>query len=121
MLRVQGLPATLTAFITSMAVLFQSAMTSARTGVLAEIRARPTIATFSTFIVASLEKWDFRTSANVVWMYLRNRLVVRAASAPVTRKRRPTTRGPLQFRQVIRSRRYLAKVEPVLGRVRCRS
>src|SRR3982751_5359890 len=58
MLRVQGLPATLTAFITSMAVLFQSAMTSARTGVLAEIRAKPTIAAFSTFIVASFEKLD---------------------------------------------------------------
>ena len=66
MLRVHGLPPTLTAFITSMAVLFQSAMTSARTGVLAEIRARPTIAVFSTFIVASFEKLDFRTTANVV-------------------------------------------------------
>src|SRR3979409_564630 len=60
MLRVHGLPATLTAFITSMAVLFQSAMTSARTCVLPEIRARPTIAAFSTFIVASFfEKSDF--------------------------------------------------------------
>ena len=87
MLRVHGLPPTLTAFITSMAVLFQSAMTSARTSVLAEIRARPTIATFSTFIVASIEKLDFRTIANVgvtinvVWMYLRNHLVVRAAAS----------------------------------------
>jgi hypothetical protein len=32
-------------------------MTSARTSVLAEIRARPTIATFNTFIVASFEKF----------------------------------------------------------------
>src|SRR5437868_4586733 len=53
MLRVQGLPATLTAFITSMAVLFQSVITSARTGVVLEARARPTIAAFSMFIVAS--------------------------------------------------------------------
>jgi hypothetical protein len=62
-----------------MAVLFQSAMTSARTGVLAEIRARPTIATFNTFIVAS-EKLDFRTTANVVWMYLRKHVVVHATA-----------------------------------------
>src|SRR4029453_11269302 len=57
MLRVHGLPATLTAFITSIAVLFQSAMTSARTNVLVEIRARPTIAAFNRFIVASFENW----------------------------------------------------------------
>src|SRR6478735_3514136 len=56
MLRVHGLPPTLTAFITSMAVLFQSAMTSARTSVLPDIRARPTIAAFSTFIVASFSE-----------------------------------------------------------------
>jgi hypothetical protein len=66
MLRVHGLPPTLTAFITSMAVLFQSAMTSARTGVLAEMSARPTIATFNTFIVASFEKFIFELNANVV-------------------------------------------------------
>src|SRR5205809_4705660 len=36
-----------------------------RTGVLAEIRVRP-IATFSTFIVASFEKLDFRMTANAV-------------------------------------------------------
>src|SRR4051812_33181961 len=83
MLRVHGLPPTLTAFITSMAVLFQSPMTSARTDVLAEIRARPTIAAFSTFIVTSFEKLDFRTTATVVWMYLRKHVVMHAtASAP---------------------------------------
>jgi hypothetical protein len=49
----------LAAFITSMAVLVQSAMTSARTGVLAEIRTGPTIAAFSALIVASFEKLDF--------------------------------------------------------------
>jgi hypothetical protein len=37
------------------------------------------------------KKLDLRMTANVVWMYLRNHLVVRAtASAPVIRKRRPT-------------------------------
>jgi hypothetical protein len=42
-------------------------MTSARTGVLPDIRATPTIAAFSTFIVASFcEKLDFQTTANVV-------------------------------------------------------
>jgi len=46
--------------------LFQSAMTSARTGVLAEMSARPTIATFNTFIVASFEKFIFELNANVV-------------------------------------------------------
>src|SRR5690242_14371540 len=40
MLRVHGLPPTLTAFITSMAVLFQSAMTSARASVLAGAQGR---------------------------------------------------------------------------------
>jgi hypothetical protein len=41
-------------------------MMSARTSVLPEIRATPTIAAFSTFIVASFEKLDFRTTTNVV-------------------------------------------------------
>ena len=55
-------------------------------------------------------------------MYLHNHLVVRAAaSAPVTRKRRPTTKVHYNFRQVVRLRRYLANVEPALSRVRCRS
>ena len=66
MLRVHGLPATLTAFITSIAVLFQSPMTSAWTGVLAEMRTKPTIADFSTFIVASFEKLNFQMTAYVV-------------------------------------------------------
>jgi hypothetical protein len=60
MLRVHGLPATFTAFITSMEVVFQSVITSARASVLPEIRARPTIAAFSMFIVASSsEKLEF--------------------------------------------------------------
>src|SRR4051794_35258921 len=59
MLRVQGFPPTLTAFMMSIAVLFQSVMTSARTSVLLDIRARPTIAVFSTFIVASFSEIEF--------------------------------------------------------------
>ena len=80
MLRVHGLPATLTAFITSMAVLFQSVMTSARTSVLPEIRARPTIAAFSTFIVASFsEKLDFQNDCQCgVKSYPRNHLIARS-------------------------------------------
>src|SRR4051812_35284393 len=52
-LRVQGFPATLTAFITSMAALFQSVTTSARPGVTPEISVRLTIAALSALIDAS--------------------------------------------------------------------
>src|SRR5262245_26275112 len=51
--RVQGLPATLTAFMTSMAAWFQSVMTSARAGIVTEISTRPTIAVLSSLIFAS--------------------------------------------------------------------
>src|SRR5436190_19699622 len=61
MLRVHGLPATLTAFITSMAVLFQSVMTSARASVVLEISAKPRIAVLSARIIASI----FRASQNL--------------------------------------------------------
>src|SRR6267142_5138395 len=107
MLRVHGLPLTLTAFITSMAVLFQSAMTSALTTVLPEIRAKPTIAAFSTFIVASFEKLDFRTTTNVVCMYPRSHLVMRAAaSAPGhAKKLAQLPRVHYNFRQVVRLQR----------------
>src|SRR5262245_4159219 len=51
--RVHGLPATLTAFMTSIAVWVQADMTSAPAGVFTEIKARPTIADLRAFIVAS--------------------------------------------------------------------
>src|SRR6476469_2827303 len=53
-LRVQGLPATFTALMTSMAVWFQSEMTSARASVAPKISVRQTIAPLSAFIVASV-------------------------------------------------------------------
>src|SRR5262245_48753322 len=51
--RVHGFPATLTAFMTSIAAWFQSVITSALDGVAVAIRARPAIAVLSALIVAS--------------------------------------------------------------------
>jgi hypothetical protein len=52
-LRVHGLPATFTAAMTSMAVLFQSVTTSARASVVPEMSARPTMAVLRALIVTS--------------------------------------------------------------------
>src|SRR5215831_8552919 len=52
--RVQGLPATLTAFMTSIAAWFQSVITSALEGVATAINARPATAVLSAFIVGIL-------------------------------------------------------------------
>src|SRR5215467_9082402 len=51
--RVHGFPATLTAFMTSIAAWFQSVMTSAWLGIVTEIRARPAIAVLSALIATS--------------------------------------------------------------------
>jgi hypothetical protein len=52
-LRVHGLPPTFTAAMTSMAVLFQSVITSARASVVPEMSARPTMAVLRALIVTS--------------------------------------------------------------------
>jgi hypothetical protein len=60
---------------------------------LAEIRTGPTIAAFSTLIVAS-KSWISERLPNVVWMYLRKHVVVRAAaSAPRHANASPNHQG----------------------------
>jgi hypothetical protein len=60
---------------------------------------------------------------NVVWMYLRNHLVVRAAASapPSCESVAQLPRVHYNFNRVGRLRRYLANVEPALSRVRCGS
>src|SRR5947209_13220713 len=107
MLRVQGFPPTLTAFMTSIAVLFQSVMTSARTSVGLEASAKPTIAAFTIFIVASSERLGF-------WCGCRSSVLISPCLDGSPHERAPATRAVRvqQFRHRTRLKYYSQYVLP---------